>query len=234
MKKYVLIHIPHSSLYIPDDYKNKSLLSLSELEQENLFMCDYRVDELIDDKSQAIIFPYSRIFCDVERFKDENEIMNKFGMGYIYTKTSQGQLMFNPNDEQKRIITDVYDKHHKRLDETVTNILSVYQKCIIIDLHSYSTELVSRLFNYEQVPDICIGIEENYYSKELTDYFVKYFMDNGYSVKINYPYQGSLVPNKYYGIKNSKIVSIMIEINKRVYENDFDKFKHVLKKSLEF
>lgn len=69
MKKYVLIHIPHSSLYIPDDYKNKSLLSLSELEQENLFMCDYRVDELIDDKSQAIIFPYSRIFCDVERFK---------------------------------------------------------------------------------------------------------------------------------------------------------------------
>lgn len=142
--------------------------------------------------------------------------------------------MFNPSIDDRKKITDIYDTHHKLLDETVTNILELYQKCIIIDLHSYSTELVSRLFNYEQVPDICIGIDKDYYSKGLTDYFVKYFMDNGYSVKINYPYQGSLVPNKYYGIKNSKIISIMIEINKRVYENDFESFKHILKKSLEF
>lgn len=234
MRSYILIHIPHSSLYIPDDYKNKSLLSLSELEKENLFMCDYMVDKFIDDKRQTIIFPYSRLYCDVERFKDESEIMNKFGMGYIYTKTSKGELMFNPSIDDRKKITDIYDAHHKLLDETVTNILELYQKCIIIDLHSYSTELVSRLFNYEQVPDICIGIERDYYSRELTDYFVKYFMDNGYSVKINYPYQGSLVPNKYYGIKNSNIVSIMIEVNKRVYENDFENFKHVLKKSLEF
>lgn len=234
MRSYILIHIPHSSLYIPNDYKNKSLLSLSELEKENLFMCDYMVDKFIDDKRQTIIFPYSRLYCDVERFKDESEIMNKFGMGYIYTKTSKGELMFNPSIDDRKKITDIYDAHHKLLDEMVTNILELYQKCIIIDLHSYSTELVSRLFNYEQVPDICIGIERDYYSKELTDYFVKYFMDNGYSVKINYPYQGSLVPNKYYGIKNSKIVSIMIEVNKRVYENDFENFKHVLKKSLEF
>ncbi len=234
MQKYVLIHIPHSSLYIPEDYKKSSLLNISELEQENLFMCDYKVEQFIDDKSQAIIFPYSRLYCDVERFKDESELMNKFGMGYIYTKTSTGKLMFNPNDEQRRIITDIYDKHHNLLDKTVTEILEKYQKCIIIDLHSYSSELVSRLFNCKFVPDICIGIEENYYSEQLTNYFIKYFENNGYSVQINYPYKGSLVPNKYYGIKNSKIVSIMIEINKRIYENDFDKFKHVLTKSLEF
>ena len=234
MQKYVLIHIPHSSLYIPENYKKESLLSSSELEKENLFMCDYRVDEFIDYKSQAIIFPYSRLYCDVERFKDESELMNKFGMGYIYTKTSTGKLMFNPSDEQRSIITDIYDNHHKLLDKTVTEILEKYQRCIIIDLHSYSSELVSRLFNCKVVPDICIGIEENYYSEELTNHFIKYFENNGYSVQINYPYKGSLVPNKYYGVKNSKIVSIMIEINKRVYENDFDKFKHVLTKSLEF
>ncbi len=234
MKSYILIHIPHSSLYIPENYKKEALLSSQELETENLFMCDYRVDEFIDDKSQAIIFPYSRLYCDVERFKDENETMNKYGMGYIYTKTSTGKLMFNPNAEQRKIITDIYDAHHKLLDETVTNILEKYQKCIIIDLHSYSSKLVYRLFNYESVPDICIGIEENYYSEELTHYFRNYFEDNGYSVQINYPYKGSLVPNKYYGIKNTGIVSIMIEVNKRVYENDFDRFKKVLTKSLEF
>lgn len=233
MKKYVLIHIPHSSLYIPEDYKKTSLLTLDELDKENLFMCDYRVNELVNN-NQTIIFPYSRLYCDVERFKDDSEIMNKYGMGYIYTKTSEGKDMFKPSDEHREIVSEIYDKHHHLLDETVTKILTKYGKCIIIDLHSYSDEQVSRLFNYRDVPDICIGVEERFYSEELTNYFIDYFRNNGYTIAINYPYKGSLVPNKYYGESNSGIVSIMIEINKRVYQNDFDNFKKVLKKSLNF
>lgn len=233
MKKNMLIHIPHSSLYIPDDYKKTCFLTQQELEEENLFMCDYRIDELIDDKNRAIIFPYSRLYCDVERFKDDSEIMNKYGMGYIYTKTSKGKVMFDPSLEHKRKVTEIYDEHHRLLDETVESILSNYGSCIIIDLHAYSSEAVLRLFDYKNGPDICLGIEEDYYSEELTNYFIKYFEDNGYSVSINYPYQGSLVPNKYYGKENTNIVSIMIEINKRVYENNFDGFKKVLQRSLE-
>lgn len=49
-------------------------------------MCDYKIDEIVEDKSQTIIFSYSRLYCDVERFRDSSEIMNKYGMGYIYTK----------------------------------------------------------------------------------------------------------------------------------------------------
>lgn len=234
MEKYVLLHIPHSSLYIPDDYKKTSLLTSDELNAENLFMCDYKVDEFVDNNSQTIIFPYSRLYCDVERFKDDSEIMNKYGMGYIYTKTSKGKEMFNPSDEHRTIVSEIYDNHHHLLDDTVTKILTEYGKCIIIDLHSYSDEQVFRLFNYQDVPDICIGIEERFYSEELTNYFIDYFRDNGYTVTINYPYKGSLVPNKYYEKTNTGIVSIMIEINKRVYEDNFDNFKKVLKKSLNF
>ena len=234
MRKYVLIHIPHSGLCIPEEYRKTSLLNFSLLEEENLFMCDFKIDQLIDDKSQTIIFPYSRLYCDVERFKDDSEIMNKYGMGYIYTKTSKGECMFQPTDEQRRIITDIYDTHHKNLDDRVTTILQEFGKCILIDLHSYSSELVKRLFGYENVPDICIGIEKDYYSQELTQYFIDYFEKNGYSVQVNFPYQGSIIPNKYYGESNTHIVSIMIEVNKRVYENDFDTFKKVLQKSLEF
>lgn len=42
------------------------------------------------------------------------------------------------------------------------------------------------------------------------------------------------MPNKYYRNVDAEIVSIMIEMNKRVYKNDFDNFKKVLKKSLDF
>lgn len=234
MRKYILIHIPHSSLYIKEEYKKKALIPRTLLEEENIFMCDFKVDQLIIDKTQAVIFPYSRLYCDVERFKDDSEPMNKYGMGYIYTKTSKGLPMFNPSDIEKEEITKIYDDHHLLMDQTVTKILSKYKKCIIIDLHSYSNELVNRLFNYTDVPDICIGIEEDYYSEELTNHFINHFKKNGYSVLINYPYKGSFIPNKYYGKKDTNIISIMIEINKRVYNDDFDKFKEVLEKSLDF
>ena len=235
MKKNVLIHIPHSSLYIPEDYRISSLLSLSELDEENLFMCDYKVNELLDNESQTIVFPYSRLYCDVERFKGKDEVMNKYGMGYIYTKTSECKYMFDyPSNEHKKRIYKIYDNHHNQLDNIVTKIIQKYGKCIIIDLHSYSDEQVFRLFKYQDVPDICIGIEKRFYSKELTNYFINYFQSYGYTTAINYPYSGSIIPNKYYKADSVEIVSIMIEINKRVYMNDFDHFKNVLKKSLDF
>lgn len=68
----------------------------------------------------------------------------------------------------------------------------------------------------------------------MTDYFINYFRSDGYTIAINYPYSGSIIPNKYYGKDNVHIVSIMLEINKRVYMDDFDNFKRVLKKSLDF
>lgn len=38
----------------------------------------------------------------------------------------------------------------------------------------------------------------------------------GLSYRFNYPYSGSLVPNQYYGKTGTGIVSVMLEINKRV------------------
>lgn len=86
MRKNILFHIPHSSLYIPDSYKQSTFLTISKLEEENMFLCDYKVDELLNDKSQAVIFPYSRLYCDVERFKDDSEPMNQYGMGIFIQK----------------------------------------------------------------------------------------------------------------------------------------------------
>lgn len=219
---------------MPLEYRKTSLITQDELDKENLFMCDYKVDELLENKNQAIIFPYSRLYCDVERFKDDNESMNKYGMGYIYTKTSNGKTMFKPSLNHKKLIAQIYDKYHNLLNEKVETILKQYNKCIIIDLHSFSDELVFKLFGYKDTPDICIGFDEIYYSKDLVNHFSNYFESNGYSVKLNYPYKGSLVPNKYYGKKDTKIISVMLEINKRVYINDFDNFKEILSKVLEF
>lgn len=233
MKKYLIIHIPHSSLYIPNEYRKTSFLEKNELDIENEFMCDLYIDKLVNNKNQTIIFKYSRLYCDVERFRDDSEVMNKYGMGYIYTKTSLGKDMFKPSVKDKNKIDKIYNEHHDLFDEMVSKILDKYKKCIIIDLHSYSDELVYRLFGCNDSPDICLGVEENYYSKEIVDYITKSFNKLGYSVKINYPYSGSFVPNRFYNKANTGIVSVMIEINKRVYINDLDKFKKILNNILD-
>lgn len=74
----IILHIPHSSTVI-HTLKGFSA-TLNELEAEVLKLTDWYTDDLFyssyDDK---IIAPFSRIFCDVERFsEDENEVMSKF------------------------------------------------------------------------------------------------------------------------------------------------------------
>ena len=103
----------------------------------------------------------------------------------------------------------------------VGEVLSKKGNCFIIDLHSFSDEFVYKMFNKKSTPDICIGINKNY-DKELLLKTIKHFKKHNYSVKINYPFSGSITSNKY-----SEVKSIMIEINKRIYLNsikDYNEF----------
>ena len=89
MKNSILIHIPHSSYYIPQEYKNLFYLSSEKLLLEQIKMTDSYTDELFNiPESEQIVFPISRLICDVERFREEkDEEMSKQGMWVCYKKT---------------------------------------------------------------------------------------------------------------------------------------------------
>ena len=216
--KPILIHVPHASLYIPEDYRKAALISKEELEEENQFMCDTGILELIPPgfEENTVAFPYSRLFCDVERFRDGSEPMEAYGMGFIYTRDSRGREMFRPTEEHREEVSVIYDRHHAELNRRAMEILQEHGQCLIIDLHSFSDETVNRLFEWTDFPDVCIGTEPDYYSQELVDGIMGLCWGLGLSVTLNYPYRGSLVPNQYYGKTDTGIVSVMVEINKRV------------------
>ena len=77
----VMIHVPHSSTLVPkEDMKN---FIGDELEGELLRMTDHYCDDLFKCKHDMLVFPYSRLVCDVERFKDDkDEPMAAIGMGF--------------------------------------------------------------------------------------------------------------------------------------------------------
>ena len=146
-------------------------------------------------------------------------------MGVIYTRDLD-RIIFNPSKKYKRnIIKSYYDKYYNKLDKVVSTTLKKYNKCLIIDLHSFSDIAMEKLFGYKDTPDICIGVDPKYTSKELTDIVKNFFIDKGYFVKINYPYSGTIVPNKYYFKEEKRLESIMIEINKRLYLDNNSKIK---------
>ena len=220
LDKYV-IHIPHASLDVPQVFKRNLTISYYNFQRKNIFISDYLVDKFVPNNFSNIVkFNYSRMFCDVEKYLDDSkEVMSKYGMGVLYTKDSNGKKF--ANREKEKWIINIYKSHHKKLDSMVGEVLSKKGNCFIIDLHSFSDEFVYKMFNKKNTPDICIGINKNY-DKELLLKTIKHFKKHNYSVKINYPFSGSITSNKY-----SEVKSIMIEINKRVYLKsikDFNEF----------
>lgn len=230
---YLLVHIPHASLRIPYICKRRLI---KNIKKENVFMSDYLVDRLVSKSIKCIKFRYSRMFCDVERFNSDEEVMNNYGMGVVYTKESNGEDFIVFDDEYRSaVIENYYNKHHDMLNKKVSNIIDKYNKCILIDLHSFSDLFVKKMFDKEGSPDVCIGVENTYTSKLLALKTIKHFEKYNYSVKVNYPYEGSIIPNKYFEVYDNRLDTIMIELNKRIYlngdrinKNEFNRLKRCI------
>lgn len=217
MKK-IILHIPHSSTFIPT--RKDYLVSSTELRNEVIKLTDWYTDDLFQHKNAiSIITPFSRLFCDVERFpNDKDEIMSKYGMGMFYTTLDNGKILRKEDKViRSKIFNQFYQKHHKKLLQKVEKVLKINKKCLIIDCHSFSDVPFERdMKKTLPRPDIDIGTDNFHTSKILLNIVKKYCKKNGLSYKINEPYSGTIIPLKYYR-KNKQLQSIMIEVNRRLY-----------------
>ncbi len=217
----VLLHIPHSSLKVPKYFYHGLCISKKDFIRYNLEMTDMGVDYLFKDvKGKKFKAKYSRLFCDVERFRnDEDEIMSKLGEGVIYTHLYDGTRFHEHDEKYRKRVLKYYDAYHRKLDKITKRLLKNDETLLIIDCHSFSDKMASHFFK-PPFKDICIGIEKDYYNQEIIDTIIKEIEKRNYSYEINYPYKGCLIPNyimnhRYKG--KGKIICVMLEINKRIY-----------------
>lgn len=222
MKTEILLHIPHSSYLIPNEYKNLFCITEDELKLERIKMTDSYTEELFNLPYKKIDFPISRLICDVERFREESdEEMTKQGMWVCYTKTHKlTQLKTVTEQHKKEILKKYYDPHHKKFEEEVKKILKQNKKCLIIDCHSFpSKALPYELYQNDERPDICIGTDDFHTEKNTILYLKNRFEELGYRVGINEPFKGTIMPLKYYK-QEKRVQSIMLEINRKLYMNE--------------
>jgi N-formylglutamate deformylase len=221
-----VLHIPHSSTRIPPEERRSLHLSDQALQTELIKMTDWYTDELFNIGTDAvipIIFPVSRLIVDPERFEDDAlEVMVAKGMGVIYTRASDGDKLREPLEQYERdqMLKAYYWPHHAKLNSEVTIILEKRGKALIIDCHSFpSKPHQHETHQSKSRPDICIGTDPFHTPDWLTESIRSGFLNRGYSVEINRPFSGALVPINFYQ-KDRAISSIMIEINRRLYLNE--------------
>ena len=218
-----LIHIPHSSQFIPEEFRKLFLIDNKTLERELLIMTDNYCDDMFDVSGiEKVIFPISRLICDVERFTDkEKEIMNRVGMGVCYEKTHDLKNLKIANlKHELEILKKYYYPHHKTLTNKVSKILEMHKNCIIFDCHSFPSKKLPYEINHtSKRPDICIGVDDFHTPNALANSLQDYFRSLGLTVSINTPFAGSIVPLEYYK-KDKNVHSVMIEVNKKLYMNE--------------
>jgi len=222
----MILHIPHASTCIPDEIRKDFLLSGFELATELLRMTDRYTDELFDANSPQItriVYPVSRLVVDPERFVDDaQEPMSKKGMGVVYTLTSHGKQLRNPvtPEQKERLLAQYYRPHHERFTAAVEQELLRKGKALIIDCHSFpSKPLPYEKYQSEDRPDICIGIDKYHTPEALSETLQDFFRKRGYSVALNRPFAGTIVPMQFCK-KDQSVMSIMIELNRRLYMDE--------------
>jgi N-formylglutamate deformylase len=218
MENKVILHIPHSSTNIPmmDGY----VVDGKSLENEMLKLTDWYTDDLFySEEDEMIKAEFSRIFCDPERFTDDSqEVMAQFGMGVLYEKNDVGEIIRNVTPAFKeKVLNEYYWKHHHRFSDAVNTQLAQFGKALIIDCHSYpSIPLMRDLDQNKERPDFNIGTDAFHTPKHLIDLSIEFFINAGYTLGIDWPYKGCIVPLTYYN-KNKNVASIMLEINRGLY-----------------
>ena len=215
----MILHIPHAST----DTLEKNFLCNLDLELER--MTDVDTDKLFDHPDATkVTFPISRLICDVERFEDDSmEEMASKGMGVCYATNSFGEpLRVLEKGEREEIIEHYYRPHHDALTKAVRVELEENEEALIVDCHSFSDIPLPHENSQETPrPDICIGIDSFHTSEVLLDKTKLYFESCGYSVNVNDPFAGTLIPMEFYQ-KDERVQGIMIEVNRGLYRDDFE------------
>ena len=234
MRKLIL-HIPHSSTTIP--FIDGFIADSDKITAEIFKLTDLYTDDLFSTKDDdKLIAPFTRLFCDVERFADDDlEAMSKFGMGFLYEKFDDGSMLRVVTPElRKRILEAFYWKHHNKLSELVKTHLMTSSNCLIVDCHSFPEKTLNRALNKTAFrPDFNIGTDAFHTPKKLVEVATKYFENSGYSLGIDEPYSGTIVPIDYYK-KDVRVKSIMLEVNRKLYLSgkektaDYNKTKQVV------
>ena len=214
-----LISIPHSGLFVPNEFKKYLISDIEKLNTD----IDYNVDNLIDidelnyNGIDVIVSNINRVCIDLNR--DINNCLL-----YWNENTKGDKLVIDEPKNKKNLIDRYYLPYFNKIYDIYNK---VNYKTSIIDLHSMPSKATTYhlLKNNNQNinrPDFCLSdINGKTCSYDFIHNINLDFIKNGFKPNINNPYIGGHL-TKFFN-DNFNVNNIQIEINRILYMNENNK-----------
>jgi len=226
----LLVHVPHDATAIPAEDRRDFLLSEAELRAESLRLTDAHTAALYAEglpPEDFVRAEVSRLVVDVERFADDTqEPCARVGMGATYVRTADGRPLRALTPERRaELMARHYWPHHRALDAAAAARLARFDRCVILDAHSYPTGPLPTQLAFGPSPEIGIGTQPGHTPPALRDLAVDFFRAHGYSVGVDVPFSGAMVPNACFG-REPRLWSVMIEVRRDLYMDEATGERH--------
>jgi N-formylglutamate amidohydrolase len=224
----IILHVPHSGLWIPPAERSRLLLDETELALELGRMTDWYTDQLAVNALEQAHVPgtvfanrASRLLVDPERFTDTSEPMAAVGLGAVYLVTSQLRTLRHPDPaDDARLLTQWFHPYAAAFAALVDETLARHGKTVIIDLHSYpSVPLPYEPDPTARRPAVCVGTDTYHTPPPLSAAVFQAFANMAGGVAENTPFAGTYVPLPHLR-RTRKVTSVMVEIRRDLYQEE--------------
>jgi N-formylglutamate amidohydrolase len=234
----ILFDSPHSGTHKPDDFgfscPEKALDSLSDLYVDELFSDSplYGATFLHAETSRAYI-DFNRplddidltLLSDVWGYPISSKGRSKHGVGLTFSKGKDGVSIYNRKLSSKEItqrIEHYYTPYHTVLKQELARLRTEHGDVIHINCHSFPSKQGIR-----QLPDFVLGDRHGTTCSPHILHKLKQVIETyGYSVTLNYPYQGQEIV-KSTGQPTRGQHAIQIEINRALYMDEEKQIKNI-------
>lgn len=222
----MLLHVPHAGL---ESFLDSSDIETGAIVREMTTMADLNTDWIarfasssMDGNPYLLQSNMTRMECDVERYPDDKEEMNKVGMGVIYRLGMQGADDTLYSEELPQGVIDhrlgaLYKPYHRMFGSMVEEMVERFGFAVIIDVHSYAKNpLPYELHADADRPEICIGV-----NNDTDENMVRDLINNDklherrWSYGFNTVFRGAITPE---GMEDDpQVHSVMLEFRKDTY-----------------
>lgn len=212
----ILVSLPHCSDHIPHDIRDS--VALSEMDLKN--HCDLYTSQIFDiPETFQVKASFSRLVCDPNRSVDDIKLRDEkdyeeFVSDSIPLHSIDKKRIYHnvlTQDEVMRRVKKYHELYHWQLE------MYLPMAKFFIDGHSMYDVAPAIYRNAgQQRPDICLGTRDGTTcSPEHAEFFKKFFEDLGYNVKLNDPFRGKYIMERY--CASNRIPGIQVEFNQRFY-----------------
>jgi N-formylglutamate deformylase len=229
--------LPHGGLEYPPDLAADLAMSPDELWSDMLTRELY--DFLPELGITTITTRYSRFVADVNRDPDGAQ-HGGFRDSVVAAYLNSGRRLYRKELTQEQIryrIQLAHEPFHRALDAKIEQLLSHYERILLLDLHSFGINLEG---------DIIVGDRHGTTADPAITHRVRHAIESatGLDVRLNQRYIGGWTVKRF--AAHDRVDAVAIEVNQRCYLDfsrrkypakpplgDFDKTREHLRRAIE-